>query len=412
MRRQLLRLVLSLALCLLWSGRLSSETIPPTGHVAYVSGKSLWVQNLATGERRSLDRSTVGIFRSLVSPRWSSTGRHLVFRTDGLQIMRADGTDRRSLHGAMSAPSWSPTAERLAYWRRDGWLQIETPSGEVRPVFQSKKQFEPPVWSPDGQWLAYVEGIGSPPKAKAELGRAPAHGGAPESLFTLGSTSYPCLYPAAWPAADRLLVWYQDTCSASLAMDGIALGAVSLHDQKLYPIVAFTRKGPIAVAPTGDVAVAAGYGRYAWRTKQVLLLRAGQFEPQPVSPAGQAAIQPAFSPDGQSLVWSGMPEAEPDNRGEKALRQRRLWLKDLRTGALRQLTEDPMYRDEAPVWTSDGDHLLFTRLDSREQASLWLLPLRSGTPRKLADLDPPKGDEPYYGWLDWGRVFAYSPGAR
>ncbi len=123
-----------------------------------------------------------------------------------------------------------------------------------------------------------------------------------------------------------------------------------------------------------------------------------------------AALGPAWSPDGRSIACFAAPDADavyrkaigganvtvvnpagtrqvravtPDSNshpiggGEPAhlyLQQRKIWILDpAGFNPPRQLTSDPEYRDESPLWSADGSHLLFVRMEYGGRKSLWLM---------------------------------------
>ncbi len=81
---------------------------------------------------------------------------HYDFRTgDERQLTDSDLSDQ--------APAWDPEGERIAFVRNGAELRVlEVGSGDEQVVasgligFGSARVFTPPVWSPDGRWLAYL----------------------------------------------------------------------------------------------------------------------------------------------------------------------------------------------------------------------------------------------------------------
>ncbi|MGH9175087.1 MAG: hypothetical protein ACRD1H_12060, partial [Vicinamibacterales bacterium] len=93
----------------------------------------------------------------------------------------------------------------------------------------------------------------------------------------------------------------------------------------------------------------------------------------PFSGLGQI-LSPTWAPDGQSIAFSALAGGFTD-----------LYLYDLRTGRLRQLTDDP-FADLHPAWSPDGDAIAF----STERFSSDLDSLRFGRTR-LATIDVTSG---------------------
>ena len=75
----------------------------------------------------------------------------------------------------------------------------------------------------------------------------------------------------------------------------------------------------------------------------------------------------------------------------------------MKTGKqMRQITSDPQYRDESPLWSRNGQYILFARLDRQDNASLWSINLNSGALQKVADqVDGQLGWFGYYGHINW-----------
>jgi dipeptidyl aminopeptidase/acylaminoacyl peptidase len=88
---------------------------------------------------------------------------------------------------------------------------------------------------------------------------------------------------------------------------------------------------------------------------------------------------PRTSPDGRWVAYTVSSISLQDNRGVS-----RIWLADLTTGQMRQLTSGPG-SDRQPRWSPDGKTLAF--ISSRQGgAQVWLLPLAGGESRKLTTL--------------------------
>jgi hypothetical protein len=107
---------------------------------------------------------------------------------------------------------------------------------------------------------------------------------------------------------------------------------------------------------------------------------------------------------------------EGDLVAEEPIRQglmgRRIWMGTLDGDFhAQQLTHDPDYRDERPLWSADSSHILFARLDENDGASLWLMRADgSGVSRVVEELSPAPAWDGYYGHIDWDRHFDWWTG--
>jgi hypothetical protein len=112
-----------------------------------------------------------------------------------------------------------------------------------------------------------------------------------------------------------------------------------------------------------------------------------------------------------------MPDIGFVGGGEAAkvgMAKRRVWIMTRDGSGKQQLTNDPAYRDERPQWLSDAQHLLFARLDTNDDVSLWLMRADGSELTQVASglaLPPSNTAEPslwfgYYGHIGWSNYFA------
>lgn len=386
---------------------------PVPDQVAYIHHGDLWVRPLVGGAARRLTAD--GGYHS---PLWAPSGRRLVVsKGQERWLLEADGARGYKLPDDLLQLRFSPVTDDLAYSDRAGRIGVMDPGGRRRILAEPRKGegFGNPIWSPDGEWIAYTAGSGQPPvRGYASIWRVSASGAQRWEMYATREAPTPCLELAAWtgdPAA--ILYWSRPGCSASIAADGLPLMAMpeggSPHRTVAEAVLLY--RDWIAIAPDGAVAVVEGAGRQVWANKRIALLGPGAAAAFPLTPPEQAAIWPEWAPDGTRLAYTGMDDTPDVGGGEaarRALMKRRIWLVARDGNAPRQLTREPGYRDEAPVWSSDGSRILFGRLDERgAQASLWTVLPTGGKPGLLTQADSPCDNEwfGYYGYCDWGRVF-------
>ena len=421
------------------------------GYLAYVQGGDIWVKTLPTGTPQRL---TTDGHNS--NPRWSPSGQWLAFRKERqvmveqecdiprlrpqlclesvpvlkmqVWVVEADGNSMHLLSqgASIDAFAWSPADDRLAYSTANNGLSTINADGTdlVTLVPQTAGDSKGSgsvgrfVWNPDGTSIAYEWWVQSPTQTLMYQGLWQVSVDERERV-ELYASSLPRkgeAILAGWsPQSRRVLFWQSETPLASLA-DGAPLYSVRADkDQSEANVpaqleteeVILSYTDFIAPAPRGassalrdEVALVVGSSRSTWKNKRIEL--AGR----PISPKGLAAISPAWSPNGTRMAFVAAPDRADLGSEEAihtALMQRRIWVADVAGEAQPQrLTEGATYREEWPLWSADGSHLLFARMDAKGRASLWLMAVAGGTPRQVVDeLTPAPDPVDSYGHIDW-----------
>src|SRR5438128_3215519 len=105
---------------------------------------------------------------------------------------------------------------------------------------------------------------------------------------------------------------------------------------------------------------------------------------------------PQLSPDGKWVAYSVTENSLKDNRGIA-----RIWLADVSSGQVRQLTAGPG-SDQQPRWSPDGRTLAF--VSTRESGpQLWVLPIGAGGEARRVSNLPDGVSDPV--WLPDGTGF-------
>jgi Tol biopolymer transport system component/imidazolonepropionase-like amidohydrolase len=355
----------------------------------------LWSLPLEGGTARRLS----GYLHDIARPQWTPDARSIVFQSyrDGgfqLWMINADGRDLRQLTAGefdCREPSFSPDGRELAFASdRSGHYAIyviDLASGAVRRVVETGKEDGEPVWSPDGQRIAFssggaicsiaasgdlaslrVEYAGPGASAPAWLPDAQSltwrvldgsgrdmrssrlyHAG--QAITDVQQDVFPA--PVVWLDAQRFLYTADgkilQRTLADARTQAIAFEAtVSVTAQRNYvrkvrdldPAKLRAVRGisfPV-ISPDGE-RVAFGALNQLW------ILQRGQAKPRQLTHDSYAKLGPAWSPDGQQLVYAS-------DRG--GLMQ--LWLHDLKTQATRVLTHELAGLKYAS-WSPDGKRI-------------------------------------------------------
>ncbi len=404
------------------------------GKLAYVQDGDIWVKALPDGASEQITHHT-GDQDAYSWLRWSPSGQWLGFFA-GTQpgVMRADGSDPRNLeHDAV----WAPSDDRFAMVDSTNAIVTENADGAGRRTVVPPPSADEGVttdvgglsWSPDGRWIAYGErkrqSGATPPYIAARLWLVSADGGAPTNVYDAGDPPQDDVGLLGWSGDGHALLFTIDPFfSRSAPADGLPLHILSG--------LTGGRPGTRAIAPSPPtmllwdelwqplpgrnlVAITDGAGRETWRNKRIAVVSWASGTVTDLTDAGMAAMQPAWSPDGEHIAYAAAPDAGLSVAGgdpaRAAMAFRKIWVMDADGSNQRQLTDDPAYRDERPLWSADGDHILFVRLDADDHVSLWLIPSAGGTPKQVVQTLSPveiKGGTVwfgYYGYTAWDNHF-------
>ena len=399
----------------------SPASLDLKGKMVYVVEGSLWSKTLPNGAPSEITGAAE-------NPRWSSANDWLSYDIPG-----AGGPDTLFVR-LMSPPyttlsfksdgevRWSPAHSEIAFVSRDGLTRIR-PDRESKNV-QNQVLYHPEpgtrilsfCWSSDGSRLAVLTGSADN-QTLWNVDNTSLHAEKINLDADIGTGKL-----AGWTSDNqRVILWPNPEGSESVAADGLPVIAVSvtspsaqafLKDPVLryLDFISFSPKSP-------DVLVISGAYRDSWTNKQLVSANPESGQVRILTPPKMAVASAAWSPDGESVAYSAGPDAGPikgQAAAKKALDQRHLWLMKANGQQARQLTSDVQYRDEYPIWSTDGRYLVFARVDTDNRISIWGMEAGGGTPVKLVDsiiagssrlVDAWYGD---YGHVDWGRFFSWS----
>jgi TolB protein len=251
-------------------------------------------------------------------------------RLVGIFSVRPDGGDRRLVARGGSAPRYSPSGRRIAFWRANRLWAAAADGKGARPV--SPRGWivgSGGVWSPRGTRLAFVRDFGSGGRQALYTARPDGSG----LTLLARSPEGIAIRPGAWSPDGKAIVYAQYRITGPTLARVVRGGRVTTLGRGFDPtwsrrgLVAYTT--PAAPGQTNQVCIRPGHGgstrclAYApastsdptWspdgRRLMVMYTPAGPAEIWIVRPDGtvlsRAArddVFPTFSPDGRMLAFS------------------------------------------------------------------------------------------------------------
>ena len=374
------------------------------GTVAYVHQGDLWVRSLLDGTPKRLTNG-----RGIESPRFSPSGQWIACKNkDAIYVLSTGGGSERQLQPGEF--SWMPGRDvlvvaggnRVGLIDAQNWVASTIVSGDA----------DLPVFSPDGTQFAYAtavttgRGHGGEPLRIGQIRIASLTHPEPRTLVSKYLTGFgPCLWTRD---GKSLLYWEDPDFSASVAADGLELFRINASGgpPESLRLTTLVHEDMISLSPvTNSLAVAAGGGRETWSGKRIAIVDLDRSAVRYATHDDTAALTPSWSPDGKQIALSAASDVQ----------KRRIWTIDISASANpSRLTNDDHYRDEHPLWSADGTHILFCRMDRAGKGMLWLMSATGEYPNPVsAELTLKTGimgTAGFYGYLDWRRSFDWFRG--
>lgn len=391
-----MKALIALAFCSILSGQ----------KIAFVQNRQLWVKQLPGGSARVIVSTG-----NPHAPSFSPDGAWIAFLDDDrLAVVASAGGEIQHPLGALLVPRfrWSPSGATLAVATEDSvYLASESTGWTPSRIFAGDP--EAMVFSPDGKQIAIasLESNQDEMPLRGRIEIYPIGANAPVSTIQTAS-EWEQILPFAW-SGDTILAW-KGEISGSAESDGFEIWAYSTSGAEPRKLSgsALVSEELHALSPDGKtLALTDGEGRLAWTQKRITLVDLETGKSTPLTSTDTAALYPAWSPKGDAIAFTAGPDAGDTWGGDEAkaaLNQRHLWIMNPDGSSKRQLTSDPAFRDEQPVWLNDGKSLFFIRLDHDDHAAVWSIDRSGGEPRQLAgpvDLDEEEGWFGFYGHIDW-----------
>ena len=386
------------------------------GTIAFIERDGLWIRDLPNGKPERLAGGA-----ALASPRFSPSGQWIAyFQGDVLYVIARDGGKGMRRHAA--GAQWFLNRDELLVDGMAG-LDVFTPANGWREASRRVAHARlPVVFSPQGTVIAYGDTVNSSGGRTGRLCRLALDKpeSEPKVLVSKDSSGqFPCMWSGD---GKQILFWEDPDFSASLMADGLELFRVSADGEsaKSMGVSTLVHNDMLSLSPDGArLAITAGGGREEWEQKRIAVIDLNTAEISRLTDDRTAAVCPSWCPRGDRIAFAAAPApgtgaavggGEPARR---LLEKRRIYMSGVSgTSTARQLTNDGLYRDEEPMWSADGRHILFGRIDRGNNQTLWLMEAESPSPIQVAG--PLGSDETwfgYYGYIDWRTMVDWYQGA-
>ena len=172
-----------------------------------------------------------------------------------------------------------------------------------------------------------------------------------------------------------------------------------------------------ALPNTSLIAMTVSMSSNTWTGQQIAVVDLANGETSYLTDEDTASQQPSWSPDGGQIAYVSQPDrgdatGETEEEFAQLVAGRHVWMMNSDGSGKHQLTDDPQYRDERPLWSKDGSVILFTRIITRASVSLRLIPATGGDSQPVGAIggDGLIGLIGYSGGTGWNSLFDWWQG--
>jgi len=412
-------------------GTSMSAALSPDGRTLAVDLQgSIWTLPAAGG---AMTRIT-DPFNDARQPMWAPDGRTITFfayRDGGYDIwsINPDGTNQRKVTWGTfddREPVWSHDGTRVAFSSDRGnmlgsdyniWM-LDTRSGAITQLTKAPSEDFMPTWSPndteiafassrdsyDGLWVVTVA-TGVERKVRTVAGAridAPSWGPGGQLLYhvtvanqtrydldgkTVTGAENVFAFRASW-ASPSEIIYVSDGKIRKRAIAGLPMQTVDFTATMQVTHPQYTRRVRDFTSATPRKALGIVRPVISPDGTQVAFAAVGDIYVMPIGGAAvnvtkDAALDtdPSWSPDGASLVYSSDKDSE----------QLQLWIRDLKSGLSRKVT-NLATQPQGASFSPDGKRLVFFNVDGMWRvAEMSILDLDSGRVTKIHDSLPQPG---------------------
>jgi Tol biopolymer transport system component len=378
----------------------TNESDPVLGKVAYITGGDVWIYDLDTTLRVRLTQDGYNSH-----PQWAIDGSRIAFRKkDQLWVMELNA--KQAFPISELPVEWFTwfSNSRLFYFTRGEGLKVWDVTNNIAKTaipISNDYSIENFVWDDRGEILVFNKGIIENGLYVVSLERRDLEQNNTSTLYKTSNMREIPLIGEVSPGGQWLAFWRWDTDIIFFEKEGLPLCVISVSGGQAHCTAS-------TAIPSREFLDLSLEGQLAFFTLEQNLVVA---DPQAYSEQSlvditqQSPIYPAWAPEGEHIAYSATfigaeKTSYAQNQGDGCI-PRRIWVIEVGSKRLHQLTNDDRFCDELPFWSVDGKYILFARLD-RENASLWLMRSNGkGLTQIVPELTPKPVPFGEYGFVDW-----------
>jgi hypothetical protein len=329
----------------------TDESEPVLGKVAYITGGDVWIYDLDTTQTVRLTQDGYNSH-----PQWAADGSRIAFRKkDQLWVLELTSEQAFPVSElSVEWFTWSSSSSRLIYFTRgEGlkiWDVINNTASVAIPI-SPDYSIENFVWDDRGETLVFNKGIIENGLYVVSLDKIDLEQNDTSTIYKTSNMREIPLIGEVSPGGQWLAFWRWDTEITFFEEEGLPLCMISVSSGQTHCTVSKV----ILSREFLDWSLEGQLAFFTIEQKLFVIDPKRPSEQFQVDLAHQSPIYPAWAPDGERIAYSataiGAGNLSNVQKQGNACIPWRIWVIEIGSRRLHQLTNDDRYCDELPFWS-------------------------------------------------------------